>query len=65
MAKMKKVVVRAFLPQLPSAHVDQESRGSGSSLAVAIKRAVDNLFEKPMVKGRRIHSMKLTIAVVG
>jgi hypothetical protein len=64
MATMKKVTIQAFLPQLPAAHAYQESRGSGGSLAVAIKRAVDDLFEKPMVKNRRIHTLKLTVAVV-
>jgi hypothetical protein len=64
MATMKKVMVQAFLPQLPAAHAYQESRGSGGSLAVAIKRAVDELLGKEIVKGRRLTSMKLTIAVV-
>jgi hypothetical protein len=64
MAKMKKVTVQAFLPQVASAHAHQESRGSGSSLAVAIKRAVDDLFEKPIMKNRRHQVLKLTVAVV-
>jgi hypothetical protein len=64
MAKMKKVTIQAFLPQLPAAHAYQESRGSGGSLAVAIKRAVDELMEKEIVKGRRLQALKLTVAVV-
>jgi len=51
MAMMKKVTVRAFLPQLAAAHAYQESQGTGSSLSVAIGRAVDELLAKPMVKG--------------
>ena len=61
---MKKVTIQAFLPQLPAAHAYQESRGCGGSLAVAIKRAVDELLEKEIVKGKRLHSMKLVVAVV-
>lgn len=61
---MKKVTIQAFLPQLPAAHAYQESRGSGGSLAVAIKRAVDELMAKEIVKGKRLHSMKLVVAVV-
>jgi hypothetical protein len=64
MAKQKKVVVQAFLPQLSSAHADQQSEGSGTSLAVAIKRAVDSLLKNPRVKGRRLQVIKLSIAVV-
>jgi hypothetical protein len=64
MATMKKVTIQAFLPQLPAAHAYQESRGSGGSLAVAIKRAVDELMAKEIVKGKRLHSMKLVVAVV-
>jgi hypothetical protein len=64
MAKLKKVTVQAFLPQLPAAHAYQQSEGSGSSLSVAIGRAVDELLAKPQVKGRRLQAMKLTVAVI-
>jgi hypothetical protein len=64
MAKQKMVVVEAFLPELPSGHAHQESRGTGSSLAVALGRAVDELVKLPHVKGRRLTSLKLTVAVV-
>lgn len=40
------------------------SVGSGSSLAVAIGRAVDELLAKPMVKGRMLQALKLTISVL-
>ena len=61
---MKKVRIEAFLPQLPAAHAYQDSEGSGSKLSVAISRAVDELLAKPAVKGRRLHTLKLTVAVV-
>ncbi len=61
---MKKVTIQAFFPQLPAAHAYQESRGSGGSLTVAIKRGIDELFEQEMVKGKRHQALKLTIAVV-
>jgi hypothetical protein len=60
---MKKVVLTAFLPQLPAGHAYQETEGSGSSLAVAISRAVHELLARPHVKGRRLDSMKLAIVV--
>lgn len=61
---IKKVTVSGFFPELPAGHAYQESRGSGGSVVVAIKRAVDELFDKPMVKNRRIHTLKLTVAVL-
>jgi hypothetical protein len=64
MAKVKKVNISAFIPELASAHAYQDVRGSGGSLGVAIKRAVDDLLKLPQVKGRRLSSMKLTVAVV-
>jgi hypothetical protein len=64
MAKMKKVTVQAYIPQLPAGHAFQDVRGSGGSLGVAIKRAVDDLLKLPQVKGRRLSSMKLTVAVI-
>jgi hypothetical protein len=61
---VKSVTVTAFCPQLPAAHVWQESGGSGSTLAIAIGRAVDELLSLPHVKGKRIESLKLTVQVV-
>ncbi len=61
---MKKVTVQAYLPQLAAAHAYQEAQGSGSSLAVAIGRAVDALLSKPVVRGKRLKALKLTVAVV-
>lgn len=64
MAKVKKVVIQAFLPELAAGHAYQDVKGSGSALSVAIGRAVDELLKMPYVKGRRLTSLKLTIAVV-
>jgi len=47
--------VKAFLPQLPAAHADQQSEGNGGTLGVAIKKAIDALLKNPQVKNRRIH----------
>lgn len=60
---MKRVALSAFVPELPAGHAWQESRGEGSNLTVAIKRAVEALMSQPKVKGRRLHSLKLTIVV--
>jgi hypothetical protein len=64
MAKLKRVTVSAFLPELPAGHAYQECHGSGSSLSVAIGRSVDELLKLPLVKGRRLTSLKLTVAVI-
>lgn len=61
---MKKVRVQAFIPQLASGHAYQDSEGTGGTLAVALKRAVDQLFENPQLKAKRIHSLKLVVGVV-
>jgi len=61
---VKSVTLTAFCPQLPAAHAWQESDGSGSTLAVAIGRAIDQLLALPHVKGKRIESLKLTVQVV-
>lgn len=60
---MKSVTLTAFCPQLPAAHAWQESSGTGSTLAVAIGRAVDQLLSLPQVKGKRFESLKLTVVV--
>jgi hypothetical protein len=64
MANVKRVRVTAFLPQLPSAHADQVAEGSGGTLGVAIKRAIDSLLKNPQVKSRRLQAIKLTITVL-
>jgi hypothetical protein len=61
---LKSVTVSAFCPQLPAAHAWQESTGAGSTLAITIGRAVDELLGLPHVKGKRIESLKLTVQVV-
>ena len=64
MLTVKKVRVHAFLPKLASAHADQQAEGSGGTLGVAIKRAMDSLLKNPHVKGKRLQTIKLTIAVL-
>ena len=60
---MKSVTLTAFCPQLSAAHAWQESPGTGSTLAIAIGRAVDELLTLPHVKGKRIETLKLTVVV--
>jgi hypothetical protein len=45
------VSLTAFCPQLSAAHAWQESTVAGSTLAIAIGRAVDELLTLPHVKG--------------
>lgn len=61
---MKNVTITAFFPEVPSSHAYQTARGSGSNLALAIYRATKALLKSPNVKGRKLHTMKFTIAVV-
>ncbi|MEK6285643.1 MAG: hypothetical protein AABO57_07875 [Acidobacteriota bacterium] len=58
---MKSWRVTATFPELPAAHAVQEARGEGSSLSVAIKRALDAILREPHVKGRRILTVKLFV----
>jgi hypothetical protein len=64
MATIKRVRVTAFLQELPAGHAYQDCQGSGSSLSVAIHRAVAQLLKLPLVKGRRLTSLKLTVTVL-
>ena len=41
----------------------EKSEGTGSTLAIAIGRAVDELLTLPHVKGKRIETLKLTVVV--
>ena len=61
---MKSVTLTTFCPQLPAGHAWQESGGTGSTLAVAIGRAIDELLSLPHVNGKRIETLKLTVVVV-
>jgi hypothetical protein len=61
---MKRVRVQGFFPQVSSAHADQQSEGSGSTLSVAIGRAVDALLALPVVRGKRHQVLKLTVMVL-
>ena len=61
---MKRVRVQGFFPQVSSAHADQQSEGSGSTLSVAIGRAVDALLALHVVRGKRHQVLKLTVMVL-
>ena len=58
---MKSCRVTATFPELPAAHAAQEARGEGSSLSVAIKRALDAILRERDVKGRRISTVKILV----
>jgi hypothetical protein len=64
MTNKKRVSISAYIPQLSSVHAYQTSSGEGSTLNVAIGRAVDALLKADHVKGHRVSSMKLTISVI-
>lgn len=58
---MKSYRVTATFPELPAAHAVQEARGAGSSLSIALKRALAAILREPHVKGRRISTVKLFV----
>jgi hypothetical protein len=60
----KTIALTAFCPQLPAAHAWQESAGTGSTLSVAIGRAIDRMMKSEHVKGKRITGMKFSVQVV-
>ena len=60
---MKSYRVTATFPELPAAHAVQEARGEGSSLSVAVKRALDSILRERHVRGRRISTVKLFVKV--
>jgi hypothetical protein len=60
---MKSYRVTATFPELPAAHAIQEARGEGSSLSVAIKRALDAILRDRHVKGHRISTIKISVTV--
>jgi len=60
---MKTVHIHATFPELSAAHAEQSAKGEGSTLKVAITRAVANLLTKPHVKGRRIKAATLRVIV--
>ena len=59
----KRVLVSACFTGLPAAHAWQQAAGEGSTLAIAIKRAVDALLRLPHLRGRRLREVRLSIAV--
>lgn len=58
---MKSYRVTATFLELPAAHAVQEARGEGSSLSVAVKRALDAILRDRHVKGHRISTVKLYV----
>ena len=49
----KKVTLHATFHQLSASHCHQVGKGEGSTIGVAIGRAVDDVLGKPHVKGKR------------
>ena len=60
---MKSYRITATFPELPAAHAVREARGNGSSVSVAVKRALDTILRDPHIKGRRISTVKLFVRV--
>jgi len=60
--KMKRAILDATFPELPSGKMYKKARGMGGSSKVAIKRAVDDLFKQ--VKGKRITTFQVNVLLV-
>lgn len=56
--------VRATFPQLPSAHAEQEARGQGGNWRVATARALNEIATRPVLKGRRIKSVLVSVFLI-
>jgi hypothetical protein len=62
---VNKYSVSAFFPQAPAGHAWQNTETVGSSLPVALAKAMRILMKRDHVKGRRHKEVKVTIQFVG
>lgn len=60
---MKRVTVEATFPELKG-RVDFVATGEATSVPSAVRRALEDIFSEPKVKGKRIKSMKLLVSVI-
>ena len=60
---VKVVIFNATLPELKSGAMYQTGKGTGTSLAVAGKRAWTNLLKQPKLKAKRFSMMTITVAM--
>jgi hypothetical protein len=62
---MKSYTVLATFPMLPAKAAQQAATTEASKPSVAVSRALDSIFERPAVKGRRIDHFKLSVTCNG
>jgi len=60
---MKQVNILAHSFDMLPAHAIVTARGMGSNLRIAAMRAIANLVKDRQIKGRRLHSCKITLVV--
>lgn len=62
---MKRYTVVATFPSLPAAHAQHCAQADGSRPSVAVSRALDAIFARPAVKGRRVEQFVLRVTCDG
>ena len=60
---MKTATINAHFPELVSHKCYATGKGKGSTLKVAIARAVQDLLRQPNVKGQRYTTIKMTVSI--
>jgi hypothetical protein len=58
---LKRAYVEAEFPELPVPQMHKSARGTGGNARIATCRAIAELFR--LTKGKRISTMKLSIAI--
>lgn len=60
---MRVISIIATFGDLPAAHAEQAASARASSIPTGVKRALDKIFRRPEVKGRRIKVFRVGILV--
>lgn len=61
---MKTYVINAFIPEIKAHHAHQSAITEATSIGAAVRRALDEIMKRAEVKGKRITTVKLTIAAL-
>lgn len=61
---MKRASVSATFPGLVAHKAELSAAGVASTNTAAIAKAIRNLFAKPQLKGKQIHSVQMTVSLI-
>ena len=59
---IKTCYIEATFPELPASKAFVTGRGEGGSLRIASSRAMSDLMKNKVLRARRLHAAKLTVA---